>query len=75
MDRLDWKACAQSGKDDALDAQNFKMAFAEFDEMKKKKSRIGVYGPCEENLIHTSFQTLLRDPLLGSGVFASMSFA
>lgn len=32
-DRLDWKACAQSDEDDTLDAQNFKMAFAPFDDM------------------------------------------
>ena len=32
-DRLDWKACAQSDEDDTLDAQNFKTAFAPFDDM------------------------------------------
>jgi len=31
-DRLDWKACAQSDEDDTLDAQNFKTAFAPFDD-------------------------------------------
>ena len=31
-DRLDWKACSQSEEDDTLDAQNFKMAFAPFDD-------------------------------------------
>ena len=33
QDRTDWKACAQSDEDDTLDAQNFKTAFAPFDDM------------------------------------------
>jgi hypothetical protein len=32
-DRLDWKACAQSDEDDTLDAQDFKTAFAPFDDL------------------------------------------
>jgi len=31
-DRLDWKACAQSDDDDTLDANEFKTAFAPFDD-------------------------------------------
>jgi len=31
-DRLDWKACAQSDEDDTLDANQFKTAFAPFDD-------------------------------------------
>ena len=31
-DRLDWKACAQSDEDDTLDANEFKAAFAPFDD-------------------------------------------
>jgi len=32
-ERLDWKACAQPDEDDTLDAQNFKTAFAPFDDL------------------------------------------
>jgi hypothetical protein len=31
-DRLDWKACAQSDEDDTQDANEFKAAFAPFED-------------------------------------------